>query len=136
MVRIVDTSVVIKWFVEEGDSALAIPFIGTQLAAPELLLAEMGHAFWKKWRKQEVTVEQVDMVNSFVTSFVEIFSGEPLAEDAVRIAIELNHPVYDCYFLAMAEAMDARLITFDRRLRTVCLTSRFADRIDFLGNET
>jgi predicted nucleic acid-binding protein len=32
------------------------------------------------------------------------------------IASQLDHPVYDCFYLALAEARDALLVTADRRL--------------------
>ena len=40
----------------------------------------------------------------------------PLAARALAIAAELRHPAYDCFYLALAEARDANLITADRRL--------------------
>jgi predicted nucleic acid-binding protein len=43
-----------------------------------------------------------------------------LAGRALAIAAELRHPAYDCFYLALAEAKDARLVTADRR---------FADRL-------
>jgi predicted nucleic acid-binding protein len=134
VVRVVDTSVVVKWFVDEGDSALASQYIGTALVAPELMLAEIGNAIWKKWRKSEVTTEQAHMVTAFTASFVEILSGELLAEEAVRIAIELSHPVYDCYFLAMAHELDTQVLTFDRKLVRACADTKFAERLHFLGS--
>ena len=35
---------------------------------------------------------------------------------AVAIARELDHPVYDCFYLAVSEALDAPLVTADGRL--------------------
>lgn len=40
----------------------------------------------------------------------------PLAPRAAALARELDHPVYDCFYLALAEAEGAALITADRRL--------------------
>jgi predicted nucleic acid-binding protein len=135
VVKVVDTSVVIKWFVDEGDNEAAIGYIGTALAAPELLLAEVGNALWKKRQKDEMPVEQIHMVTAFVKSFVEILSGEPVAEAAVGIALELKHPVYDCYYLAMAEELGTTVLTFDRRLRNTCIGTRFEGLIEYLGTE-
>jgi predicted nucleic acid-binding protein len=39
-----------------------------------------------------------------------------LAKRAFEIASELRHPVYDCFYLALAEREDAALVTADRRL--------------------
>nr|WP_294519284.1 type II toxin-antitoxin system VapC family toxin [uncultured Rhodopila sp.] len=39
-----------------------------------------------------------------------------LAPRAVTISRELDHPVYDCFYLALAEAREATLVTADARL--------------------
>jgi len=42
--------------------------------------------------------------------------GWRLSARAFALAHELDHPVYDCVYLALAEVEDARLVTADRRL--------------------
>ena len=45
---------------------------------------------------------------------------QPLTRLAVRateIALQLDHPVYDCFYLALAEAERCLLVTADQRLR-------------------
>jgi predicted nucleic acid-binding protein len=39
----------------------------------------------------------------------------PLAARAAALARKLDHPVYDCLYLALAEAEGAPLVTADRR---------------------
>ena len=38
-----------------------------------------------------------------------------LIDDAVRLAIALNHPVYDCIYLALAQQVGANVVTADKR---------------------
>jgi predicted nucleic acid-binding protein len=133
VVKVIDTSTIVKWFVEEGDSALAVAYIGEPLVAPELMLAEIGNAMWKKWRKGEIPIEQAQLATAFVTSFVEILSGEHVAEEAMKIALELNHPVYDCYFLATARELQTTLVTFDHRLKLACAGTNYEPLIEFQG---
>jgi predicted nucleic acid-binding protein len=45
-----------------------------------------------------------------------LIPDEALAAAAMQIARRLDHPVYDCFYLALAEQRDARMITADRRL--------------------
>ncbi len=40
----------------------------------------------------------------------------PLTEDAFEIAVSLNHPVYDCFYLALARRESAPLVTADKHL--------------------
>ena len=37
-----------------------------------------------------------------------------LVERAVRIALEMDHPIYDCLYLACAESTDSDLTTADK----------------------
>ena len=39
-----------------------------------------------------------------------------LADRAVEIAVRLNHAVYDCYYLALAEQRNAPMVSADDRL--------------------
>jgi predicted nucleic acid-binding protein len=39
-----------------------------------------------------------------------------LLESATRLAIELDHPAYDCLYLALAVENDCRFVTADKRL--------------------
>jgi predicted nucleic acid-binding protein len=48
---------------------------------------------------------------------------------ACRLAIDLNHPAYDCFYLAMAIAEDIPLVTADRRFLTACMASPHAGRV-------
>ena len=55
MSLIVDASVAVKWFVEEPDSdrARQLEFADEDLIAPDLALAEVGNALWKKAVRRE-----------------------------------------------------------------------------------
>ncbi|MDF2781136.1 MAG: PilT protein domain protein, partial [Geminicoccaceae bacterium] len=39
-----------------------------------------------------------------------------LASRAMMLALELDHPVYDCFYLALAESEQSAMLTADRRL--------------------
>ncbi|MDE8652971.1 type II toxin-antitoxin system VapC family toxin [Novosphingobium album (ex Liu et al. 2023)] len=132
MKRIVDTSVAIKWFVIEADHEAAKALIGQDLVAPDILVAEMSNAIWKKCRLGQMDRAQAALAQSMVGSFIELLPSVPLAERALRIAIELDHPVYDCFFLALGEMLDLRVMTADRRLATRCQGSPFAEQIEVL----
>jgi predicted nucleic acid-binding protein len=48
--------------------------------------------------------------------FDALVSATGLAPRAVAIAGQLDHAVYDCFYLALAEAEQADLVTADMRL--------------------
>lgn len=130
--KLVDTSVVVKWFVAEEGQAEAELLIGESLAAPDLLLVEVSNALWKKWRKHELEREQATMAQTMIASFVQLRPSRPFAEQALAIALELGHPVYDCFYLAMSEATDVPVVTADMRLQRRCRGTRFESLLETL----
>lgn len=40
---------------------------------------------------------------------------EEFSQDAVRLAVALDRPVYDCMYLALAHRIGGRLVTVDER---------------------
>jgi predicted nucleic acid-binding protein len=48
--------------------------------------------------------------------FDKLASAAGLAQRAVIIAGQLDHPVYDCLYLALAEAEETSLVTADLKL--------------------
>ena len=119
MTLVVDSSVALKWFVAEPDStsALALLETGEALIAPDLLIAELCNAAWRLWRRREVTREQVSIVAARTPYlFADNAPMDGLAARAAAIALNLDHPAYDCFYLALAERVDCRMVTADRRL--------------------
>jgi len=51
-------------------------------------------------------------------AFHELVSARMLADRA--ITLDLRHPVYDCFYLALAEARGSRSVTADDGLLRVC----------------
>jgi predicted nucleic acid-binding protein len=47
---------------------------------------------------------------------VELLPTRSLLETAISIALEFDHPAYDCVYIALAAANDCRFVTADDRL--------------------
>lgn len=130
MILIVDASVAVKWAVDEDGHADAIALIagGHDFLVPDFLLLEVGNVLWKKFRRGEITSEQA---TSALTAVGDTLSGLvhswSLADRAFAIAMELDHPLYDCIYLAAAEEYGAKLITADNRLLKAIAGRPFAD---------
>jgi len=117
-VIVVDASVAVKWFVrEEGHlSALRLLEQGHVLLAPDLIFSETANVLWKKLREGEVTLEQPRQACTALPEFFQaVISAARIAPVAIEIANRLNHPVYDCIYLACAEDQGARLVTADKK---------------------
>jgi predicted nucleic acid-binding protein len=116
---VVDASVAVKWVVEEDgtEDALALRR-KARLIAPDLLAAECANILWKKARRGELSMDEaVFAARLLQRADFELVPTRPLLESATRLAVELDHPAYDCVYLALALAKDCKLATADEHLR-------------------
>jgi predicted nucleic acid-binding protein len=117
---IVDASVALKWFLADEpqtDRALAILEDDTPLIAPDILIAEVCNAAWRSARLGRLSQIQVsEIANAIPQFFMALVSSAQLAPRAVAIAGEIGHPVYDCLYVALAEAESIDLVTADDAL--------------------
>lgn len=113
---VVDASIAVKWVVQEADSAAALALLVHQLIAPDLLAAECSNILWKKYRSGGLTLEDALLAaSSLAASQIELLPARPLLAAATRIACELDHPTYDCIYLALAIDASTVFVTADRR---------------------
>ena len=131
--KVVDSSIVLKWFVEEEGSAEAAALVGTPLIAPDLLLAELANALWKKHRRGEIGLAQARAALAETDEAIDLTPIGALAEAAFEISAELDHPVYDAFFVALAERLQCPLLTADARLAARLQSSRFASLVETLA---
>ena len=139
MSRIVlDASVAVKWVLREEHAATARRILSTrELLAPHLLWAEVGNTLWKRHRRSESSVEEVRrMLGEIQRLPVTMFAHWPLLPAALDLAISLKQTVYDCLYLALAEARNSVMVTADRRFHDVVSDSVWADRIVWIEDVT
>lgn len=137
MTIIVDASVAIKWFVEETlhNEARHLFKYQREIRAPDFILVEVANVAWKKAVRKEISNEQaqsiVDMIPQYIPSLI---TSLELVQRATELAIELEHPVYDCLYLACAGAENDVVVTADKRLFNKAKGSRFGENIRFLDD--
>ncbi|MGD9538164.1 MAG: type II toxin-antitoxin system VapC family toxin [Alphaproteobacteria bacterium] len=114
---VIDASIAIKWVVEEDGTAEALTLRErARLIAPDLLVAECANVLWKKVQRDELSSDEALLAARLLEGAdVELLPTRALFEAATRLAIELNHPAYDCLYLALAAANDCRFVTADER---------------------
>jgi len=123
---VVDASIAFLWFANEPDRWGAERLLETEasLLAPDLMAVETTNAWWKKLRRREMELSDVEQaVTHLLALGIAWMPSAPLLRPAARLAVELGHPVYDCLYLALAASHAAALATADDRLR------RAADRL-------
>jgi len=137
---VVDASVAMKWIVAEEDSGKAELLQGSDMVAPALLRIEAGNLLRTLTAKGEISLDRaIDLFLFLQTAPVTIIDADEFLERrALELAQSLQHPIYDCFYLALAERMDRTLITADRRFIEALSTTEHADRtlaLEKLGSE-
>jgi predicted nucleic acid-binding protein len=119
MTWVVDASVAIKWVVPEvlSEEAERLRAGEDEMLASDLLLLEVANALWRKTGNREISAVEADRAFALLTeSGIDLRQTGPLLPRAMQVARRLNHPVYDCVYLALAEREHATFIAADRRL--------------------
>lgn len=118
---IVDASVAVKWHVLQDYSEEARALAGrAELFAPDLIIAEIANAIWKYVRAGQLAEELGrEMLRKSHAPFSALFPVPPLQLHAFDLACALKHPVYDCFYLALAARESVPLVTADKRLASL-----------------
>lgn len=132
---VVDTSVALKWLVEEEDSAAAMTLREADLVAPALFRIEAGNVLRTLAARQAISATEArDLFGFLQTAPVVIVDhDDDLEQRALEIALDIGHPVYDCVYLALAERLGRTLVTADRRFLRGIAGSVHGDRAVSLG---
>ena len=87
-----------------------------ELFAPHPLFAEFGNIVWKKFARGELTRDEVvDRRNALLSVRLQVASERLLFSRAIESACRLNHPAYDCFYLALADSFESSVVTADQR---------------------
>ena len=117
---VLDASAVVR--IIEGAEA-ASPFQEAVLQAdlvlaPELMLTEVANALWRLQRAGQLEVDGLQRRLSRAVELVDVIEPDRhLQAEALALACHLDHPVYDCLYLALARREAAVLVTADQRLQ-------------------
>jgi predicted nucleic acid-binding protein len=125
MAYVIDASVALKLFLPEADSPLAERLVvrAPQLLAPDLLLIEAANGLWSNARRSRTNTSAFtdkakfadEAIKILADGRIELVDSDKLASLAFKLALELDHPVYDCTYLALAIEEDKVFVTADKR---------------------
>jgi predicted nucleic acid-binding protein len=134
---IIDSNIVVKWFVAEDDSdaALALRLEG-ELFAPDIMLIEYRNALLNKVRRQAILPDEAQRAEREIHGVgITIVPSVPLLSDAFQLALDLREPIYDCIYLAAAISSDQIFVTADERFAAkVQRSMKAADRVKLLAS--
>ena len=135
MTIVVDTSVALNWTIREEGSEQALKLLSERLIAPDLIQAELGCALTRKVRRGEILPEQARLAFGETVALLVMLPSPIFAAAALELALQLEHSIYDCYFLAAAELLGGFLITADRPFAAEVRRTSLAPLILLLGEE-
>ena len=132
---VVDASVAAKWVLNEPDSEAARRiFERGPLLVPDLLWAELGSLLWRRQCVGEFSVADARMMLLDLRKLpVKSYAINPLLPLAFEIALAIDHSVYDCVYLALADRENCRVVTADRRLRNAVASGPLAQSVTSLA---
>ena len=132
---VIDASVAIKFVIYEEGKAEADRLLDTEtLCAPDLLIAECANILWKKTRRNELSPDEAGKAADLLRlADIELVPMRRLTAEATRLSIELGHPAYDCFYLALARARECRFVTADLAFARKLSATQFCDVVMPLG---
>ena len=93
-----------------------------RVMAPDLYVAEIANIMWKHGRKEKDKADKyAERAQVCIDYIDEYISSIELWEEALRLAQEYDHSVYDMLYATLSRRHNATLITMDRGLRQTCL---------------
>lgn len=118
-------------FREEASAVLATVDV---IEAPDSLRAELANVAWQWVQHRGVSLgTAIEVLRDADALINTVIPGHQIWERALELAVEASHPVYDTMFVAAAELVDSKIVTFDR-----ALTLAFADHVvppnELVGN--
>ena len=128
---VADASLLVKCVLSESGSDRARELLAgpEPPIAPAHCVAESANAIWKQVHRGLLSPEHALRVLGEVRVMpVRQIPLRQLTDIAFGLALEFDHPVYDCYYLAAAIQRDCELVTADQRLYDLAQRVGFGER--------
>lgn len=121
---VVDASVAIKWYVREAGSEKAVRLLADErlgFVAPDIFYPEVVNALLRQAREGQLSDEALEAALADMRKTLpRLVRSSDLIDRAARFARILAHPIYDCLYLALAEASGTVLLTADAEFVSRC----------------
>lgn len=129
---VVGASVAIKWFLPEihSESAFRLRSSLCRMHVPEFMTLEFGNVIAKKIRRGELTPAEGDVIVRELKQLpLQQHADTRLFLAAYQLAVDTQRSLYDCLYLALAEAIDGVLITADRKFYSAVSKGPYGQKV-------
>ncbi len=129
---VVDASVAIKWFLPEihSEAALRLRRSHFRLHVPAFMTLELGNVIAKKIRRAELTPAEGEMIVMALEDLaLQRHADARLFPSAYQLAVNTQRSVYDCLYLALAEAVDGAVVTADRKFYAALANGPYGSKV-------
>lgn len=139
---VIDASVAVKWLIPESDSMIAMQLLDRsyELHAPRLLVSEVTNDLWRIARSGSLEGFDAHRLVAEVEGMsLKWKDDEAICVEALRIALDLGLPAYDCMYLALAIRIGGSVVTADKRFVSVVDSTKYKPVViplwAFFGND-
>jgi predicted nucleic acid-binding protein len=132
MIVVIDASIAAKWFIAEENAFDALELLKSdyELHAPDLIFTEVDNVLCKLIRRGLLSLEDgFDIHNRISTYPVQSYPSMFFREEAFELALETKSSIYDCLYLALAEALEAPMVTADHKFFQALQNSSLCTRL-------
>lgn len=113
-----DASALMRAAVQSSASGAAVAAIEAHDAvAPDIIAVEVANALWRYVRAGEMnTASAIELLAAALATIEIVPASNILLTEALRIACDQRHPVYDCVYVALAQRLSTSVVTADLKL--------------------
>jgi predicted nucleic acid-binding protein len=137
MIKVVDASVAVKWYVPEifEQEAHKLQSGEDILHAPELVLPEFSNIIWKKVRFGELTEKEgCKIIDAFASRNIQFHSHKSIIKSAFTGAVMSNRTVYDWTYLSLAVALSCEFVTADEKFYKALEQTKLKKHLLWIGD--
>lgn len=136
---VLDTSVILKWYLEEEDSDKALNYLKEYLnrqiniTVPDLILYEISNAL--RYNKDFIVNDIKLVIESIYLSKIKIVSPTiELINQAIEFSSSFDVSIYDSTYLALASLFNFQFITADEKFYKKIISKNKNLKIKLLKN--
>jgi predicted nucleic acid-binding protein len=136
---VLDTSVILKWYLEEEDSDKALyyrtEYLNQQISitVPDLILYEISNAL--KYNKDFIVNDVKLVIESIYLSKIKIVSPTiELINQAIEFSSSFDVSIYDSTYLALSSLLNFQFITADEKFYKKIISKNKNLKIKLLKN--